>query len=186
MQVLTAFILCLFLFRYLTFKLSQWIYSLKRGNKDEHSLKLKNPIGFFMCTRGARDLPVNACVLLPLGRAVRDKGLGRVQYLKSNPFLPTFSKPAWHCGDYEEGQNLNTFRAQRDIVNAVLQEMSHSFHCSSQTRKNARKGLMLLLTLENYLIAYLKLSLNTKQWQKQNSDKWTPALKLKPLVLRGD
>lgn len=123
-----------FLFRYLTFKLSQWIYSLKRGNKDEHSLKLKNPIGFFMCTRGARDLPVNACVLLPLGRAVRDKGLGRVQYLKSNPFLPTFSKPAWHCGDYEEGQNLNTFRAQRDIVNAVLQEMSHSF-------RECKKGL---------------------------------------------
>lgn len=130
-----------FLFRYLTFKLSQRIYGLKRGNEDKHSLRLKNPIGFFMCTRGARDLPVNACVLLPLGRAVRDKGYGCVQYLKSNPFLPTFSKPTRHCGDYEEGQNLKTFRAQRNSVNVVLQEMSHSFYCSPQTRKNARKGL---------------------------------------------
>lgn len=40
-----------FLFRYLTFPLSELINGLKRGNKDEHSLKLKNPIGFFMCTR---------------------------------------------------------------------------------------------------------------------------------------
>lgn len=48
------------------------------------------------------------------------------------------------------------------------------------------QGLMLLLKLENYLIASLKLSLNIKQWQKLNSDKWTPALKLKLLVLRGD
>ncbi len=130
-----------FLFRYLTFPLSELINGLKRGNKDEHSLKLKNPIGFFMCTRWARDVPVNACVLLPLGRTVGDKGLGCVQYLKSNPFLPTFSKPTWHCGDYEKVQNLITFRAKRDIVNVVLQEMSHSFHCSPQTRKNARTGI---------------------------------------------
>lgn len=28
-----------FLFRYLTFKLSQWICGLKKGNKDKHSLE---------------------------------------------------------------------------------------------------------------------------------------------------
>lgn len=45
---------------------------------------------------------------------------------------------------------------------------------------------MLLLKLENYLITYLKWSLNTKQKAKQKSDKRTPALKLKPLALRGN
>lgn len=99
-----------------------------RGNKDEYSLELKNIFPFFMCTR-ARYLPVNASVLLPLGRAVRDKGSGCVQFLKSNPFLPTFRKPTWHCGDYKEGQNLNCLQGIEKLSQCCFViEMSHSVH----------------------------------------------------------
>lgn len=118
-----------------------------------------------MCTR-ARYLPVNASVLLPLGRAVRDKGSGCVQFLKSNPFLPNFSKPTWHCGDYKEGQNLNCLQGIENVAFSMLLCNRNESQCPLKYIKQKEKGLMLLLKLENYLITYLKWPLNTKQ--KQN------------------